>query len=988
MALIDKRSKLDILNELKERSASYTPEWRFRPDDPDIAAVLAMVYADMVSGTLKKVNQIPLKNKIAFFNTANVSLLPAEPSEGYVKFNLASGDSADTEVAMGTVLAAPSNTDDTVHFETTDDILVSQAQIDSIICTDDSADYIGKYSDFRENSLLLFDKSPENLQHHQMTLRHPFVFDIGADSSIRIRFCRRGGILVPPADVKALADPASARIEYYAGEETGYVRFASCREENGVLVLKPAEKMPLPASDENGSFAIRITALDMHRFRDFAFMRVTASSECGLVTCDTVTDGSVEYRKDSFFPFGERFQLYNEVYFGAHEALCKRGAQITVSFDVSFLNIPMENPLPEDEVSYKWIADKSDFKESREHEIAITEVIWEYYNGQGWRRLFADDAHSDLFSVKQGVREMYKTMSFTCPEDIAPVFIGASENYFIRARILKAENLYKLRGHYLTPSVRNLSFAYEWQDDGRTVDDIICENNIAESVFDPAAMTDEAGFLPFRCTGVDQAAVYLGFDIPPKNGPYRILWSIRETPAAENPRLAWEYFAGGKWKPFNLVDETHSFTKVGFTIFLDNHDMTRTRLFGEERYFIRIVDTENAYRSGSAFLPIVESIYENTVRAANVDSREEERFTMSVYTENSEFILANRSILELSVEVNETASISREETARLDAEGRLHREYDENGMVTDIWVKWRETDTFIGESPSSRVYTIDRSRGVLTFGNGRQGRIPAASDTENIRVYYSTGGGKRSNVDVGQISNLERSVGFITGVANPKKFAGGCDTETLADAMKRAASLIRTQGRAVTARDYEKLAKLASRSIRGVHCCPGCNLRGEHENGAVTLVVLRDADAEFDRIRTDILRELTPKIASGIAVRHKLYVTEPEFVSINVRAVIRVASANDVCDVRRAVEEKLRELLSIGETDVEQLGDRLGRLPSAQHIRSGIMSLDGVLQLTSIHITTYVAGPSGLTEIDAEQLERRRFILPANGTHDITITVT
>ena len=56
MAEIDKRTKQDILTALRERAASYTPEWHFDEKEPDIAAVLAMAYADMAAGTIKKLN--------------------------------------------------------------------------------------------------------------------------------------------------------------------------------------------------------------------------------------------------------------------------------------------------------------------------------------------------------------------------------------------------------------------------------------------------------------------------------------------------------------------------------------------------------------------------------------------------------------------------------------------------------------------------------------------------------------------------------------------------------------------------------------------------------------------------------------------------------------------------------------------------------------------------------------------------------------------
>lgn len=981
MAEIDKRSKQDILNALKERSASYTPEWRFSTENPDIGAVLAMAYADMFSGTLKKLNGTILKNKIAFYNTANASLLPAEPSEGYVTFTLASGDAADTGVQPGTVLSAPSDSEDTVYFETSDDILVSQAKIDRIFCTDDKADYIGEYEGFRDAGVLLFDKTPDNLQKHTMTISHPYVFEIAGDSVVRIRFLRRGGIPVQASVIASLADPDRAFAAYYAGEALGYVPFAGTAEENGDLVLSLAEYAPVPVPDDSGSFSIRITAEDIAAFADFAFMRVTAASEGGMVECDTVTDGNMEYRKELFYPFGERFGLYNEVYFGVHEVLCKRGAEVTLSFDVEFQNIPMENPMAENEIQYKWIADRKDFIEDREYEIAITEVIWEYYNGYGWRRLFEGDEYSDLFSMRQGSAEAYRTMRFVCPEDIMPVFVGAGENYFIRARVLKADNLYKLRAHYLSPLVRNLAFAYSYTGEGRTITSITCGNNMGNTVYDPAGLPEEKGFVPFFGTDAPGAAVYLGFTYPPKNGPYRILWDIRENPASREPRLLWEYYADGKWRPVNMVDETVSFTKPGSTIFLDNHDMTPVTLFGNTLCYIRISDPDDAYRSGTAFLPIVENIYENTVRAVNIDSREEDLFIMNVYRENAEFTLARESVLDLEVFVNETDTITAEELDRLEAEDRIQREYDETGLVSTVWVKWMETAAFAAASAQSRVYTIDRSRGILTFGNGRQGKIPMVSESENIRVVYTTGGGKRSNVDVGQIQNLERSVGFITGVTNPKRFYGGYDTELLADAMRRTAAMIRTQGKAVTARDYEELARAASRNVRGVQCCPGYNLYGERENGAVTLVVIREPDAAFSNVRTELLEYLTPRIQGGTAMTGKLYVTEPEYVRMHIRASIAVRNVNDVRSVKKAVEDKLRTLLDVTESSY------IGSLPTEQQIRSCIMSAGKIVRLSSIYISTYIAGAEGYTEIDAEKLSRRKYILPENGIHDISVTL-
>ena len=56
----------DILAQIKEKAASYTPEWRFGADAPDIGSALALVYGQMLSGTIKKMHLQLSSTKTAF----------------------------------------------------------------------------------------------------------------------------------------------------------------------------------------------------------------------------------------------------------------------------------------------------------------------------------------------------------------------------------------------------------------------------------------------------------------------------------------------------------------------------------------------------------------------------------------------------------------------------------------------------------------------------------------------------------------------------------------------------------------------------------------------------------------------------------------------------------------------------------------------------------------------------------------------------------
>jgi hypothetical protein len=578
-------------------------------------------------------------------------------------------------------------------------------------------------------------------------------------------------------------------------------------------------------------------------------------------------------------------------------------------------------------------------------------------------------------------------MTFTCPEDMGVTFVGAHEGFYIRARILKAENLYKTRGWYLSPFVRNISLEYHYPDSGRRITDIVSYNNIEEQRFDPASAADYDGFVPFRCAGASDRTVYFGFTAPPDNGPMRILWDIEEDPLPHLHKLRWQYLSASGWSPMNIADETENFTKVGLTVFLDNHGFVKKKLFGEEYYWVTVTDIGNVYRTKRCGCPLINNIFFNSVRAVNVDSHREETFAMNVYTENAEFALSSDSVLDFGLSVNEFATLTEAEADALEKEGRLTRVTGNAGMDTELWVKWNEVSSFAMEGNTSRCYVIDRSSGRFTFGNGRKGRVPPVSDIDNIRVRYTTGGGDRTNVEPGGITALERSYGFVSQVSNPKRFYGGCDAETVNAAMKRSAVMLRTQGKAVTARDLESLTFNASRNIRKLRCVCGRNASGGRERGAVTLVVLKKEHSEFSRIRNDIRSYLSGRLPGSIVSADSLYITEPTFVKINVRADIKTKELNGIFELKKSVERCLAEYFDSFAGDDGDNVWRLGMIPNEQQIRSAVLRLKNVVYIRNLYITMYVSGAGGLREIDSDTIGKYSYILPENGEHEITVTV-
>jgi len=157
---------------------------------------------------------------------------------------------------------------------------------------------------------------------------------------------------------------------------------------------------------------------------------------------------------------------------------------------------------------------------------------------------------------------------------------------------------------------------------------------------------------------------------------------------------------------------------------------------------------------------------------------------------------------------------------------------------------WQEVQDFYASGPDDPHFTLDRTAGEINFGDGRYGRIPvanAANPTANIvAASYSSGGGSLGNVGAGTVTVLQTLATGIASVTNALAASGGADPETLADAKLRAPSALQSQGRAVTASDFETVALASAAPVARAYALPltNPNFPGVTVPGAVTVVIV------------------------------------------------------------------------------------------------------------------------------------------------------
>ncbi|MQA85090.1 MAG: putative baseplate assembly protein [Streptosporangiales bacterium] len=217
-----------------------------------------------------------------------------------------------------------------------------------------------------------------------------------------------------------------------------------------------------------------------------------------------------------------------------------------------------------------------------------------------------------------------------------------------------------------------------------------------------------------------------------------------------------------------------------------------------------------------------------------------------------------------------------------------------DGAVGD----WQQVETFAHSGPNDRHFHLDAAPGEVSFGPAVRlpgggvrtyGAVPPKGAMLRVRVYH-TGGGRRGNVARHAISVLKTSIPYIARIDNRRPAVGGVDGEDIENAKMRGPILLHTRDRAVTAADYEQLARQAAPEAARVRCAPVA----EDEPGVVRLLVVpRAADnrgrLEFEHLvpDNDTLRRIAEYLQDRRAIGTRVVVEPPTYQGITVVARLR-----------------------------------------------------------------------------------------------------
>jgi predicted phage baseplate assembly protein len=234
------------------------------------------------------------------------------------------------------------------------------------------------------------------------------------------------------------------------------------------------------------------------------------------------------------------------------------------------------------------------------------------------------------------------------------------------------------------------------------------------------------------------------------------------------------------------------------------------------------------------------------------------------------------------------------------------------------WEEWRRVENFADSGPDDHHFAIDGVAGEVQLGPAvrepdgsfrQYGAVPPKGVPLRIREYH-TGGGERGNVTTGMIRVLDTSIPFVSSVENRHPAHGGVDAETVEEAKIRGPILLRTRNRAVTAEDYEELAREAAPEAARVRCVPVVDSSGSE--AVRVLVVPATAEEPGGRLRFESLlpaEETLGRIAVYLDDRRvvgaRVSVEPPAYQGVTVIARVR---ARPHVDSRRLQEDALNAL--------------------------------------------------------------------------------
>jgi predicted phage baseplate assembly protein len=564
------------------------------------------------------------------------------------------------------------------------------------------------------------------------------------------------------------------------------------------------------------------------------------------------------------------------------------------------------------------------------------QVVWEYWNGRRWTSIQASAPPTAPRSLT--FEEATAEISFNVPDDAEVSEYTGVKARWIRARLIaggyglvrtvswKDETTQKLNFFPIVeirpPHIELLRAGYTWRSRALPPERCLAENDFAFMDQTEAAALVGTSFEPFTAVADLTPTLYLGFDAPlPADRLSLYLDLVEVLGDTDGPALEWDAWDGTQWVPVRVQDDTRNLAVPGMlgvpwpgAASGANPLLSR---FGTPLAWLR----GRRASDGAPRRTVVRGLWANAAWAAQLRTFDGE--TLGTGRGEAQQALFARNLPVLETEVLEVRELS---GARARVEEDVLRQEllskgvppgdfrvvkdSRTGFTNEVWVRWRSAGSLLANAPTGRVYELERTRGRFRFDADQTGVVLPAG-TDNVRLAtYRSGGGKVGNLAREKLTQLLSGV-LAERVTNPVPSEGGADGESLEFLRDRGGDTIRNRRQAITAGDYEELAREASPGVAAARALPTTHPSGRVAPGWVTVAIVpRSSDAmpwpSFE-LREQVRRFLAARAPRTIA--GQIAVIPASYLPVGVEAVIVVKDSSTAGDVVASVRGALEEFL-------------------------------------------------------------------------------
>ena len=272
-------------------------------------------------------------------------------------------------------------------------------------------------------------------------------------------------------------------------------------------------------------------------------------------------------------------------------------------------------------------------------------------------------------------------------------------------------------------------------------------------------------------------------------------------------------------------------------------------------------------------------------------------------------------------------------------------------VLTQVWVRWLPQRNLYFSGPADRHYTIERSHGVVRFGDDKHGRIPPTSPDGIIARVYRAGGGRVGNIAAGAINQLLSGIPAAS-VTNVRPAEGGADTETTAAVSSRGPESVAARVQATTAADYEVLAREASPAVALARALQATDATGRRHPGYVCVIIVPDSPDPKPMPSFGLRREveLYLRRRCPAAMAGNVYVVAPQYQPVGVLAEITPRKVDDSGPTVQAVHKAIGDFLHPLRGGPDGTGWGFGRDVYLSDLARVIGGVDGVDHVRTLEL--------------------------------------